>query len=70
MTEMQDRMLEDPEPEMFSLLDVIENQLTVINTLHELPTETYDKMPEDVVKCLSLAFRVMQKVQVKLLKTI
>lgn len=63
-------ILGDPEPETFSLLDVIENQLTVINTLHDLPTETYDKMPEDVVKCLSLAFRVIQKIQVKLLKTI
>lgn len=65
-----DPILEDPGPEMFSLLDVVENQLTIINTLHELPTDTYDKMPEDVVKCLSLAFRVIQKIQVKLLKTI
>lgn len=63
-------ILGDPEPEAFNVLDVVENQLTIINTLHEMPTDTYDKMPEDVVKCLSLAFRVIQKIQVKLLKTI
>lgn len=65
-----DLILEGPQPEAFSILDVIDNQLTIINTLHELPTDAYDKQPEDVIKCLSLAFRVIQKAQVKLLKTI
>lgn len=70
MTEVEDPIIQHPEPETISLLDIIENQLTVIETVKDLPTDAYDKEPEDVIKCLSLAFRVIQKAQVKLLKTI
>lgn len=70
MSEVDDLVLGDLEPETISLLDIIENQLTVIETVKDLPTDSYDKLPEDVIKCLSLAFRVIQKAQVKLLKII
>ena len=70
MSEVDDLVPGDLEPETISLLDIIENQLTVIETVKDLPTDSYDKLPEDVIKCLSLAFRVIQKAQVKLLKTI
>jgi hypothetical protein len=35
-----------------------------------MDTSAYEKMEEDRIKALSLAFRVIQKIQVKLLKTI
>jgi hypothetical protein len=71
MSEVTDIVIEDPEPEDgFSLLDIIDNQMLVITTIVDLDTSAYEKMEEDRIKALSLAFRVIQKIQVKLLKTI
>ena len=71
MSEVTDIIIEDPEPEdRFSLLDIIDNQLGVILHVVEMDTSVYEKMEEDRIKALSLAFRVIQKIQVKLLKTI
>jgi hypothetical protein len=71
MSEVTDIVIEDPEPEDgFSLLDIIDNQLGVILHVVEMDTSAYEKMEEDRIKALSLAFRVIQKIQVKLLKTI
>jgi hypothetical protein len=71
MSEVTDIIIEDPEPEDgFSLLDIIDNQLGVILHAVEMDTSAYEKMEEDRIKALSLAFRVIQKIQVKLLKTI
>lgn len=65
-----DLILGEPEPETMSLLDVIENQLTLIQTLHDLPHGRYDAMEEDVVKTMSEAFKVIYKAQIKLRKQI
>lgn len=62
-------IIEDGE-EAISILDIIETQLTVLQTLHDMPTDAYDKQHEDIVKTMSLAFRVIQKAQVKILKGI
>jgi hypothetical protein len=71
MSEVTDIIIEDPEPEDgFSLLDIIDNQMYVIANIVDLDTSAYEKMEEDRIKALSLAFRVIQKIQVKLLKTI
>ena len=71
MSETTDIIIEDPGPEDgFSLLDIIDNQLGVILHVVEMDTSAYEKMEEDRIKALSLAFRVIQKIQVKLLKTI
>jgi hypothetical protein len=71
MSEVTDIIIEDPGPEDgFSLLDIIDNQLGVILQVVEMDTSAYEKMEEDRIKALSLAFRVIQKIQVKLLKTI
>jgi len=71
MSEVTDIIIEDPGPEDgFSLLDIIDNQLGVILHVVEMDTSAYEKMEEDRIKALSLAFRVIQKIQVKLLKTI
>lgn len=71
MSEVTDIVIEDPEPEDgFSLLDIIDNQMYVIANIVDLDTSAYEKMEEDRIKALSLAFRVIQKIQVKLLKTI
>jgi hypothetical protein len=71
MSETTDIIIEEPEPEDgFSLLDIIDNQMFVIANIVDLDTSAYEKMEEDRIKALSLAFRVIQKIQVKLLKTI
>jgi hypothetical protein len=56
--------------ESISILDIIDNQLTILQTIHDMPTDAYDKQHEDIVKAMSLAFRVIQKAQVKLLKNL
>ena len=58
------------EMKSMTLLEIIDNQLTIIQTIHDMPTDAYDKQQEDIVKAMSLAFRVIQKAQVKLLKNL
>jgi hypothetical protein len=62
-------IIEDGE-ESISILNIIEAQLAVLLTLQDMPTDAYDKQYEDIVKAMSLAFRVIQKAQVKLLKNL
>lgn len=59
---------DDVEP--ITIIDIIESQLTVIESVRDIPTETYDKLHEDIVKTMSLAFRVIQKAQIKILKNL
>ena len=54
----------------FTILDVIDNQLEIIANIIELPIDTYDKMHEDIVKTMTLSFRVINKAQIKLLKSL
>ena len=61
---------EDDEGQSLTLLEIIDNQLTVLQTIHDMPTDAYDKQQEDIVKAMSLAFRVIQKAQVKILKSL
>lgn len=58
------------EMKSMTLLEIIDNQLTIIQTIHDMPTDAYDKQQEDIVKAMSLAFRVIQKAQVKILKNL
>lgn len=60
----------DDEVESMTLLEIIDNQLTVLQTIYDMPTDCYDKQQEDIVKAMSLAFRVIQKAQVKILKSL
>jgi hypothetical protein len=69
--EKADIILEEAEPEgEFSLLDIVDNQLSVILHLVDLDTSVYDKMEEHRIKALSLALRVIIKTQAKLLDNI
>lgn len=61
---------EDEEVKSMTLLDIIDNQLTILQTIHDMPSDCYDKQQEDIVKTMSLAFRVIQKAQVKILKSL
>lgn len=63
-----DLILGDPIPEGYSILDVIDNQLSLIQTLHDIPPGRYDAMEEDVVRSISKAFEVIYKAQIKLKK--
>lgn len=65
-----DNIIIEDGDESISILDIIETQLTVLETMQDMPTDTYDKQHEDIVKAMSLAFRVIQKAQVKLLKNL
>lgn len=51
-------------------LQMIENQLNVVGAVIEYPDDTYDNMAADKIKTISLAFRLIQKVQRKLLETV
>lgn len=51
-------------------LQIIENQINVIGAVIEYPEDTYDNMPADKIKTISLAFKLIQKVQRKLLEAV
>jgi hypothetical protein len=65
-----DNTINENGAESISILEIIDNQLTILQTIYDMPTDSYDKQHEDIVKAMSLAFRVIQKAQVKLLKNL
>ena len=56
------------EPDQDGHLDIIESQLTVINTLVDIDNDLYDDFMADKIKVVSRALRIIYKVQAALLK--
>jgi len=68
-TEMIDEV--DPsDVETIGYLDIIESQINVITTLSDSDTSEYDKCPEDKVRAISQAYKIIHKVQRLLYKSL
>ncbi len=65
---MTDIILEeaDIENNMPSLTQIIDNQLYVIVSVHDMPDEIYDDCQEDKVRIISLAMKIIQSSQIRL----
>lgn len=49
-------------------IDIIENQLMLINEVLGMSFNIYDSMDEDRIKVVSTGFKLIHRVQLKLLK--
>ena len=47
----------------YNYVDIIENQLTLITTLSECPDDIYESFPDDKIRCISLAMKLIYKSQ-------
>jgi hypothetical protein len=54
---------DDDEVSDLSLIEIIENQLTVITTMAELDSEAYDALTEDRIKAISQAMKLIHRSQ-------
>lgn len=52
------------------LLDIIENQLSVVVTISEMDSVLYDELTEDRIRTMSHAFKLIREAQRKLLEDV
>ena len=52
------------------LLDIIENQLSVIVTISEMDSVLYDELTDDRIRTMSHAFKLIREAQRKLLEDV
>ncbi len=52
------------------LLDIIENQLSVVVTISEMDGVLYDELTDDRIKTMAGAFRLIREAQRKLLEDV
>lgn len=52
------------------LLDIIENQLSVVVTISEMDSVLYDELTDDRIRTMSHAFKLIREAQRKLLEDV
>lgn len=67
---MTGKVAEATDLEYIGCLDIIDSQMNVIINLSQLDTDIYDKCPEDKVRAISQAYKIIHKVQRILFKSL
>lgn len=70
MTDLEIKYISDIDQQSTNLLDIIENQLSVIVTINDLDGDLYDDIADDKIKTMTGAFMLIREAQRKLLEDV
>lgn len=70
MTDIELKDADETTEDKAYLLDVIENQLSVLVTISEMDGVLYDELTDDRIRTMSSAFKLIREAQRKLLEDV
>ena len=65
---MKEEITEEAQSKEHGIISIIDIQLITITTLMEIDDSVYDAIQEEKIRTMSLAFRIINKMQRKLLE--